>query len=74
MNKKTIEEQFEIKETGLYKTRDGRRAFVAYIEDVGPYPVKGKIEGTSEEFSWTRKGYNIDNEIYNTDIISKWED
>lgn len=74
IEEETIKEHFEITETGLYKTRDGSRAFVAYIEDVGPYPVKGKIEGTSEEFSWTRKGFNIDNEIFNTDIISKWEE
>lgn len=65
---------FEITETGLYKTRDGRRAFVSYADGDTHYSRKGVIEGEFEEFSWTKKGYEYDNEIHNTDIVSKWED
>lgn len=34
-----FEESFKITETGLYKTRDGRKVFVSKIYKTGNYPV-----------------------------------
>lgn len=66
------EEPFEIKETGLYRTRDGRKAFVSKIYDV--YAL-GLIMDDEEFVEWCLDGFIFDDKREdNQDIISKWED
>lgn len=68
------EEPFEIKETGLYKTRDGRKAFVSCIIN-GDFPlVRGIIQGEDVITSWSLSGEYEQCDKYDEDIISKWED
>lgn len=65
------EESTEIKETGLYKTRDGRKAFVSKIYETY---ILGIIENEEEMISWNLKGSVSENRQNNQDIIGKWED
>lgn len=69
-------EPFEIKETGVYKTRDGKKAFVSFIKHIGKnnYPC-GVIDGDDSKFEWKENGYySIEGEPTEYDIIGKWED
>ena len=68
------EEPFEITHTGLYKTRDGREAFVGTIENNALYPIKGFIEGDKNITCWAKNGKNWDSENEADDIVSKKED
>ena len=75
--KEKTEEHFEIKGRGLYKTRDGRKAFVSniYIDDDGDDEVLGIIDGEEELMCWELDGFRMDRKKPNeVDIISKWED
>lgn len=68
------EEPFEIKEAGLYKTRDGRKVFVSDISK-NPnriYKISGIIEGDALSSNWTV--YGSETMGVGNDIISKWED
>lgn len=47
------DDSFKITETGLYKTRDGRRAFICQVKE---HIVFGVIEGTSEWIRWSPDG------------------
>ena len=72
------EKPFEITHSGLYKTRDGRKAFVSYIKPDKKkiFPVVGIIEGKTVPTLWSVNGsWNVclENENEN-DIVSKWED
>ena len=68
------EEPFEIKEAGLYKTRDGRKVFVSCIID-GDFPVvRGIIQGEEKTTSWYLSGEYEQCFKNDEDIISKWED
>lgn len=69
-------EPFQIKETGVYKTRDGKKAFVSFIKHIGEnnYPC-GVIDGDDYKFEWKENGYySIEGEPTEYDIIGKWED
>jgi hypothetical protein len=69
------EEPFEIKETGLYKTRDGRKAFVSRIGDSdNTYNVSGIILNDYSSNTWTIEGRINTGYKDNEDIIGKWED
>lgn len=66
------EEPFEIKEAGLYKTRDGRKVFVSKIYDDC---ILGLVDGDEELMNWKLNGFVFNDEREdNQDIISKWED
>lgn len=68
------EEPFEIKEAGLYKTRDGRKVFVSCIIN-GDIPlVRGIIQDEEHITSWYLSGEYEQCFKNNEDIISKWED
>ena len=67
-----FEERFKIKETGFYKTRDGRKVFVSKIYDDC---IIGLIDGDEELMNWNLNGFVFDDEREdNQDIIGKWED
>lgn len=68
------EEPFEIKETGLYKTRDGKRAFVSYINEDVKYCIIGIVEGENAFLTWTVDGSYHIGEENPEDIVSKWEE
>ncbi len=68
------DEKFEIKETGLYKTRDGRKAFVYRIDKNLSFSVDYCIENglceSATEYGFSRTKYcECDN-----DLVSKWEE
>lgn len=65
------EEKFEIKETGLYKTRDGRLAFVSSIKDINKnsYPVVAVILGDIETSTWSIKGKRYDTKESGEDLV-----
>lgn len=70
------EEPFEITETGVYKTREGKKAFVYEIDEKidDKYPVCYILEKGDNFHSTTKQGkYNINQET-SLDIVSKWED
>lgn len=71
------DEPFEIKETGVYKTRDGRKAFVYKIDDESNtiYPICYVVEKEEGLLLATIQGrYSSGNEEYGADIVAKWED
>lgn len=69
------EEPFEIKETGLYKTRSGRKVFVSDISKKPNriYKISGIIEGDALSSNWPVYGSETMGVVSN-DIISKWEE
>lgn len=69
-----IEEQFEIKQTGLYKLRNGKRAFVNCLNDITE--ATGVVENIFEDFIWNKDGTIKGNAYYKKefDIISKCEE
>lgn len=68
------EEKFEITETGLYKTRDGRKAFVYRIDKNDFFSVNYVIENAICT-SATKHGLNIsNNKESDFDIVAKWEE
>lgn len=71
------EEPFEIKETGLYKTRDGRKAFVCEIDneiDCNEHPIKYVIEDCDFLYTTSKNGMFYKTKENKFDIVSKWED
>lgn len=56
-------EEFKITETGVYKTKDGRRAFICQVKE---HAVFGVIEGTFALIRW-----NPDGTTYTEDFISE---
>ena len=70
---KEPKKKFEITHTGMYKTRDGREAFVGTIEKDTLYPIKGFIEGDKNITCWAKNGKNWDSENDADDIVSKKE-
>ena len=71
------EEPFIITETGVYRTREGRKAFVYKIDDGDfddKYPVNYILENDGTSHSATKRGkYNAKQET-ELDIVAKWED
>ncbi len=68
------EKPFEITETGLYKTRDGRKAFVYRVDRTTIFSVEYVIENDICR-SATKYGFNLlGNTESNLDIVSKWEE
>lgn len=70
-------ECFMITETGLYKTRDGRKVLVSNIYDPEEitYKVLGLIEGDSDTTTWTVEGwFESDSNESKDDIVAKWDD
>lgn len=70
------EEPFEITQLGFYKTRDGRKAYISYIDKniVDRENVFGIIEGEPSPRRWFKYGRYDTNEKTKYDIIDKWED
>lgn len=68
-------ERFMITETGLYKTRDGRKVYVSSILHSATFKVIGLIEGDTETDSWTQYGSNLsdEEEEHPEDIVAKWD-
>lgn len=62
---------FMITKTGVYKTRDGRKAYVCNIDDNGDCTFV--IEGESRLYYSTKQGSTSDQET-EMDIVSEWED
>lgn len=71
-----FEESFEIKETGVYKTKDGRKAYVYEINDGTDikYPINYIIESSAYSITATKNGRHSVLKETKNDIISKWED
>jgi len=70
-----LKERFEITHTGNYKTRDGRKALVSYIDpDESIYVIWGVIEGEMHSRIWTKKGELLTEEENPEDIVAEWED
>lgn len=63
------EEKFEIKEIGVYKTRNGRKVFISKVE----WYAFGVIEGTTEIHDWYVSGQYASCKQHEMDIVSKWE-
>lgn len=71
MTKKPKKKPFRITGPGLYRTRDGRRAFVSHIEEGMAYPALGVIEGCKGMTEWTLSGaWASGTSEY--DLISRW--
>ena len=69
------EEPFKITHTGLYKTRDGRKVFVSFVDKgENPYATCGVIEEGFTIKTWTRSGRFRISEENSEDIVSEWED
>ncbi len=68
------EPEFKITETGLYKTRDGRKAFVHYFDYDGD--VRGVVARNPATMYWTVHGLCANGYVYTEedDIVSKWVD
>lgn len=68
-------ESFKITETGLYKTRNGRKAFVFKIDkDVDDaYPVNYVIKNEDYTLSASKQGRNVADHETAMDIVAKWE-
>lgn len=71
-------DEFKITKTGLYRTRDGRKVFVSYIDeddDDCDYHIEGIIEGSTEAASWTKEGrYICVKENHCKDIVGEWNE
>lgn len=65
------EERLEITETGLYKTRDGRKVFVSKVESER---LIGIINGEEYTTTWFPNGILNFFEQDGLDIVSKWKD
>ena len=70
------DDSFKVTHTGLYKTRDGRKAFVSSIDPSTnfTYVLYGVIEGGRCSWTWTKKGEVLENEENPEDIVAEWED
>ena len=70
------EEPFKITHTGLYRTRNGRRAFVCFINPCNSdcFPILGVVEDQVRIMNWTRNGVLWTDEENPKDIVSEWED
>jgi len=66
--------KFKITHAGLYKTRDGREAFVGTVENNTLYPIQGFIRGDKHITCWAKNGKNWDSENDADDIVSKREE
>lgn len=66
----------EIKVGGIYKTRDGRKAFVSCIvkDDDGFENIYGSIEGSSIGRKWHTSGNIMVSFLKDFDLISLWKD
>ena len=70
-----LKKPFEVSHTGLYKTRDGRKAFVSYIDQhSSTYAICGIIVGERNSNLWTRSGRTWTVEETPEDIVAEWED
>lgn len=62
---------FQITHTGLYKTRDGRKAFIKFIGGM----ANGVIEGQDGYNAWSLQGWHYDLSCKDdVDIVSEWSD
>lgn len=63
--------KFKITHTGLYKTRDGRMAFVSGVKS---NTCMGIVEAEEESRVWFKSGKLWDNEEHPVDIVSEWKE
>lgn len=70
------EEKFEITETGIYKTREGKKAFVYEIDegDDDIYHVYYIVENDGRTFSVTKQGRVNKYNTSPNDLVSKWKE
>lgn len=70
------EEPFEITETGVYRTRDGKRAYVYEVDEsvYDKFPVCYILEKEGKPHSTTKQGRFIAGKESPYDIVAKWED
>lgn len=70
------EESIEITETGVYKTRDGRKAYIFRIDkdEDDAYPVVYVVENEAYTLSATKQGKNVIDHETSLDIVAKWEE
>lgn len=59
-----------IKETGLYKTKNGKQVYISTIDENWTF---GMIEGCVEVDNWDTNGDYFDRDETEFDIVSKWE-
>lgn len=72
----------KIEAGNFYRTRNGKRAFVAAIIPDPPFamtlnihPAMGYIEGVNGKYSWSSEGkFTTANCIDQYDLIAEWED
>lgn len=69
-----MEKQLKIEVGKTYKLRDGNKAIITEINEVGDFPVHGAIffSGGQSNGSWTIDGKFSKHTLY--DIVSEWED
>lgn len=65
--------KFEITHTGLYKTRDGRMAFVSFISNFD-FGIFGVIDGKYLGSRWTKSGKIWNGEKNPEDIVAEWKE
>ena len=64
---------FKITETGLYKTRDGRKAFLSVVDNATSL-ANGIVEGVYDAYFWNLDGNLHDDEQSSFDLVSRWEE
>lgn len=62
---------FKITHTGIYKTRDGSKTYVSFVEN---RLVHGVFEGDFNIQNWGVDGSWITGKKSDKDIVSEWED
>jgi hypothetical protein len=59
----------------MYRTRDGRKAFISHVKDGGEYPVAGVIPGQRDTSLWMKDGKSWDKDTNHPfDLIGPWEE
>jgi hypothetical protein len=67
------EEPFKITHTGLYRSRDGRKAYISFVNnDNGEFC--GIVEGEMRSRFWYESGKLWKNEEDPEDIVAEWEE
>jgi hypothetical protein len=70
---KPKKKEFEITHTGLYKTRDGRMAFVSFVSNFD-FGIFGVIDGENLGSRWSENGKSWNGEESPVDIVAEWKE
>lgn len=71
IEEETIKEPFEITKPGVYKTRNGLKAYISFVDG---NDAIGVIENYSCLENWEINGIHYDRNNAGLDIVSKWND